>query len=116
MSLFSKEIAKDKKIYNPRSKTRDFNFWNRIDMDQIKKTHEEMEITKVKGLKAALGGLDLNPIQLSGREMHQEDRRLNKFKYVFQKFKQGMGIGEKEIRHRDRTKVVKQVYYTTQDK
>ncbi|CAI2359017.1 unnamed protein product [Moneuplotes crassus] len=110
MNFFAKEIEKDRKALKNRKAVlhKDFNFFDTIDIDEIKKIHEENELTKKKGLNSILNALNLNPIEISGREMHSEDRSLNKFKYVFKKIKSNVGIGKSEIRHRDRTRIIKQ--------
>mmetsp|Transcript_2017 Transcript_2017/g.1816 ORF Transcript_2017/g.1816 Transcript_2017/m.1816 type:complete len:92 (+) Transcript_2017:604-879(+) len=91
MSFFKQEIEKDGEIKKDcTKKNKNFNFLDTLDIEEIKKIHEETELMKQKKSVAVLNGLNMNPIQIHGREIHSEDRLLNKFKYAFKRAKKNM--------------------------
>ena len=104
MNFFSDEIEKEKG--KDTSQKEKLNFLSRLDIEEIKNKHEETELTKKQKSLAVLNGLSLNPILVQGREIHSEDRLLNKFKFVLKRARKNMCLGNEEIRHRDRVSLV----------
>jgi hypothetical protein len=107
MDFFAKELKKDKETKEAAFSSPAFSFLDRTDFDELKAHYEECEFIKYKKSMAVLKALKLNPIEIQGREIHNEDRVLNKFKYVFRRAKRHMCLGNDEIRHRDRVNVIK---------
>ena len=110
MIFFGKEIEKDResiKTGNNKDKVKKFNFLDKINTKDIQKLHEETELMRKTKSKAILNALKLNPIEIYGREIHNEDRLLNKFKYVLKRAKKNMCLGNDEIKHRDRITILK---------
>lgn len=113
--FFSKELIQDKEnkekydnlkyslIKRPR---KTFNFLDKIDFREITEQVRETDMVLRKKSDAILKGFNVNPLQVHGREIHTEDRLLNKLKYVIQNAKKKVCPGSKEIIELDKTIVV----------
>lgn len=83
-----------------------FNYWDKLDFEQIYEKIEETELMKRKKAEAVLNALKLNPVGHTGRHFHREDPLLHKFQYVLERAKSHMWLGNDEIKERDRTTVI----------
>lgn len=111
MDFFTKELYKDKQQKED-TKTNTslkytFNFWDKINMQQIVDNIKAADLMRQKKANAVLKGLNLNALQMYGREIHKEDRDINKFKYVLKRARSHNCLGTEEIEELNKITVVK---------
>ena len=73
---------------------------------QIKDTIIETDLLRSKKSSAILNAINLNTLQVWGREIHDEDRTINKFKHLLKRARNKMWLGVDEINQIIRMKVL----------
>jgi hypothetical protein len=122
--IFNKELNKDyeeKQKYENlkysliKKPTKAFNFLDKTDFCELKERIKETDLMLEKKSEAILRGLNLNPLEIGGREIHCEDRVLNKFKFVLNNAKRKVWPGMEEIREMEKTKKIQEIETVRRD-
>lgn len=111
MDYFARELHKDKDkkedMKNNGIVKDTFNFWDKTDMQLIVDNIKAADLMRQKKANAVLKGLNLNALQMYGREIHSEDRDINKFKYVLKRARSHNCLGTEEIHEMNKITVLK---------